>query len=212
MASPDYDYLIKLLALGDSGVGKTSLLFNFTDGEFNSGFIATVGIDFREKRVTYTSRNGEKSKVHLQLWDTAGQERFRSLTTAFYRDAMGFLLVFDLASEQSFLNTRNWLSQLESHAYCATPDIVLCGNKADLDDKRQVSSERALQFAKEHGLPYFETSAATGENVEESIMHLLDLVMKRMDNTVNKQYEDEKAYKLDGSSNSQSSSSSCFCG
>ncbi|CBY13126.1 unnamed protein product [Oikopleura dioica] len=160
-------------------IGTTRTHF-FSDGEFNSGFIATVGIDFREKRVTYTSRNGEKStqpfKVHLQLWDTAGQERFRSLTTAFYRDAMGFLLVFDLTSEQSFLNTRNWLSQLESHAYCATPDIVLCGNKADLDDKRQVSSERALQFAKEHGLPYFETSAATGENVEESIMHLLDLV------------------------------------
>jgi len=212
MASPDYDYLIKLLALGDSGVGKTSLLFNFTDGEFNAGFIATVGIDFREKRVTYTSRNGEKNKVHLQLWDTAGQERFRSLTTAFYRDAMGFLLVFDLCSEQSFMNTRNWLTQLEAHAYCATPDIVLCGNKADLEDKRQISTERAKQFAREHGLPYFETSAATGENVAESVNHLLDLVMKRMDSTVNRQYEDDKSQKLDNQKHPSSASSSCFCG
>jgi len=211
-ASPDYDFLIKLLALGDSGVGKTSLLFNFTDGEFNAGFIATVGIDFREKRVTYTSKTGEKNQVHLQLWDTAGQERFRSLTTAFYRDAMGFLLVFDLCSEQSFLNTRNWLTQLETHAYCSTPDIVLCGNKADLEDKRQVSTERAKQFALEHGLPYFETSAATGENVGESVNHLLDLVMKRMDSTVSKQYEDTKTTKLENKKRKeQQSSSNCFC-
>jgi len=209
--SPDYDFLIKLLALGDSGVGKTSLLFNFTDGEFNSGFIATVGIDFREKRVAYTNKSGEKSQVHLQLWDTAGQERFRSLTTAFYRDAMGFLLVFDLCSEQSFLNTRNWLTQLETHAYCSTPDIVLCGNKADLEDKRQVSTERAKQFALEHGLPYFETSAATGENVNESVNHLLDLVMKRMDITVSKQYEENKSTRLDSSNSKEPQSSTCVC-
>ncbi|KOX76131.1 Ras-related protein Rab-27A [Melipona quadrifasciata] len=152
----EYDYLIKFLALGNSGVGKTSFLYQYTDCTFESRFISTVGIDFKEKRVT---ANGRTQRVHLQLWDTAGQERndayqtrllvclmkylelltsvdmkrtfnyksngkfdaiaamplisrFRSLTTAFYRDSMGFLLIFDLTNELSFLEVRNWLEQL----------------------------------------------------------------------------------------------------
>ncbi|XP_021116529.1 ras-related protein Rab-27A isoform X9 [Heterocephalus glaber] len=132
MSDGDYDYLIKFLALGDSGVGKTSVLYQYTDGKFNSKFITTVGIDFREKRVVYRASGldgalGRGQRIHLQLWDTAGQERcearaadawcaprsglgrFRSLTTAFFRDAMGFLLLFDLTNEQSFLNVRNWI-------------------------------------------------------------------------------------------------------
>lgn len=135
MAAIDYDYLIKFLALGDSGVGKTSFLYQYTDGIFHSKFISTVGIDFREKRVVsvlkifkyiysinfqfkfkfkkiYTSR-GRNHRIHLQLWDTAGQERFRSLTTAFYRDAMGFILIFDLTNEKSFLEVQNWIEQLK---------------------------------------------------------------------------------------------------
>lgn len=108
----EYDYLIKFLALGNSGVGKTSFLYQYTDGTFESRFNSTVGIDFKEKRVAYQTPNGRTQRVHLQLWDTAGQERFRSLTTAFYRDSMGFLLIFDLTNELSFLEVRNWLEQL----------------------------------------------------------------------------------------------------
>nr|CAD7204389.1 unnamed protein product [Timema douglasi] len=122
----DYDYLIKFLALGDSGVGKTSFLYQYTDGTFKSRFISTVGIDFREKRMTYRNQ-GRSQRVHLQLWDTAGQERYRSLTTAFYRDAMGFLLLFDLTNEQSFLEIRNWLDQLrvgQSRTLCLPRTIV----------------------------------------------------------------------------------------
>nr|CAH7764255.1 unnamed protein product [Callosobruchus chinensis] len=119
----EYDYLIKFLALGDSGVGKTSFLYQYTDGSFNSRFISTVGIDFREKRLLTTNfqiyqSKGRNYKIHLQLWDTAGQERFRSLTTAFYRDAMGFLLLFDLTNEQSFLEIRNWIEQLRVCQIC----------------------------------------------------------------------------------------------
>ncbi|KAK0157534.1 hypothetical protein PV328_011267 [Microctonus aethiopoides] len=147
----DYDYLIKLLALGDSGVGKTSFLHQYTDGVFNSRFVSTVGIDLQEKRVIYKTINGRTQRVHLQLWDTAGQERFRSLTTAFYRDSMGFLLLFDLTSEQSFLEVRNWLDQLKTHAYCENPDIVLCGNKVDLEDRRVVSEVKARELAERYG-------------------------------------------------------------
>ncbi|XP_019755005.1 ras-related protein Rab-27A [Dendroctonus ponderosae] len=179
----DYDYLIKFLALGDSGVGKTSFLYQYTDGTFNSRFISTVGIDFREKRLIYQSK-GRNYRVHLQLWDTAGQERFRSLTTAFYRDAMGFLLLFDLTNERSFLEIRNWIEQLRVHAYCDTPDIVLCGNKADIEDRRVVSEWKAREFAEINGLPYLETSAATGQNISRAIETLLEKVMYRMETAV----------------------------
>ncbi|KAG9331530.1 hypothetical protein JZ751_018933 [Albula glossodonta] len=191
MTDGDYDYLIKLLALGDSGVGKTTLLYRYTDNKFNPKFIATVGIDFREKRVSYTSTSpngttGKTFKVHLQLWDTAGQERFRSLTTAFFRDAMGFLLMFDLTSQQSFMNVRNWMSQLQANAYCESPDIVLIGNKADLADLREVQEKQAKELSEKYGVPYFETSAATGSEVENAVVTLLDLVMKRMEQCVDR--------------------------
>uniref|UniRef100_A0ABI7Y113 small monomeric GTPase n=17 Tax=Boreoeutheria TaxID=1437010 RepID=A0ABI7Y113_FELCA len=191
MTDGDYDYLIKLLALGDSGVGKTTFLYRYTDNKFNPKFITTVGIDFREKRVVYNAQgpngsSGKAFKVHLQLWDTAGQERFRSLTTAFFRDAMGFLLMFDLTSQQSFLNVRNWMSQLQANAYCENPDIVLIGNKADLPDQREVNERQARDLADKYGIPYFETSAATGQNVEKAVETLLDLIMKRMEQCVEK--------------------------
>ncbi|KAI9552200.1 hypothetical protein GHT06_022537 [Daphnia sinensis] len=185
----DYDYLLKFLALGNAGVGKTSFLYQYTDGIFNSKFTTTVGIDFREKRVVYRSKTvegmqGKSQRIHLQLWDTAGQERFRSLTTAFFRDSMGFLLLFDLTNEQSFLSVRGWLEQLKTHAYTDNPDIVLCGNKADLDDQREVSEEEVKETAARYGLSYLETSAATGQNVNAAVELLLDKVMLRMDQAV----------------------------
>lgn len=188
----DYDYLIKLLALGDSGVGKTTFLYRYTDGKFIEEFISTVGIDFREKRVVYHGKNPDGSKqtrgqrVHLQLWDTAGQERFRSLTTAFFRDAMGFLLMFDLTHEESFVNVRSWLSQLQTHAYCEDPTIVLIGNKSDLEDRRVVEQSSARQLAETLGIKYFETSALTGENVNEAVDALLEQVMEQMERCVDK--------------------------
>lgn len=205
MSDGDYDYLIKFLALGDSGVGKTSFLYQYTDGKFNSKFITTVGIDFREKRVMYRSSapdgpSARGQRIHVQLWDTAGQERFRSLTTAFFRDAMGFLLLFDLTSEQSFLNVRNWMSQLQMHAYCESPDIVLCGNKSDLGEQRVVQEDEARQLAGKYGIPYFETSAANGQNVSQAVDVLLDLIMKRMERCVDKSWIPDGTVRTNGPS------------
>ncbi|KAI8033878.1 hypothetical protein M5D96_013333 [Drosophila gunungcola] len=166
-ANIDYDYLLKFLVLGDSGVGKTCLLYQYTDGRFHTQFISTVGIDFREKRL---------------IWDTAGQERFRSLTTAFYRDAMGFLLIFDLTSEKSFLETANWLSQLRTHAYSEDPDVVLCGNKCDLLQLRVVSRDQVAALCRRYRLPYIETSACTGANVQDAVELLVGRVMERIEN------------------------------
>ncbi|KAJ6637562.1 Ras-related protein Rab-27A [Pseudolycoriella hygida] len=130
--------------------------------------------------------NGRNNRIHLQLWDTAGQERFRSLTTAFYRDAMGFLLIFDLTNEKSFLEVVNWIEQLKVHAYCEYPDIVLCGNKSDLEHLRVISEARARQLAEKLNLAYIETSAATGQNVIRAVDILLDKVMSRMQNAVDR--------------------------
>ncbi|CDW59669.1 ras protein Rab 27A [Trichuris trichiura] len=178
-----YDYLIKLLALGDSAVGKTSFLNQYTNHIFCSSFVSTVGIDFFEKRLVYKSPHhefGRSQRLLLQLWDTAGQERFRSLTTAIYRDAMGFLLFYDVTNENSFLNVRDWLAQLSTHAYCENPDVVLCANKVDLERQRVVSTADGKKLADELGIYYLETSAATGLNVDIAVNTLLDLLMDRI--------------------------------
>ncbi|XP_030581888.1 ras-related protein Rab-27A isoform X2 [Archocentrus centrarchus] len=159
--------------------------------------------------------SGKGQKIHMQLWDTAGQERFRSLTTAFFRDAMGFLLLFDLTNEQSFLNVRHWMTQLQIHAYCENPDIVLCGNKCDLSDQRAISEDQARELAEKYGVPYFETSAANGHNVSKAVEVLLDLIMKRMERCVDKSWIPDGTVRANGPSSPDISEGSdrsrCAC-
>ncbi|XP_015212274.1 ras-related protein Rab-37 isoform X1 [Lepisosteus oculatus] len=150
-----------VMLLGDSGVGKTCFLVRFKDGAFLAGsFIATVGIDFRNKVVTVDS-----VKVKLQIWDTAGQERFRSVTHAYYRDAQALLLLYDITSKSSFDNIRAWLTEI--HEY-AQQDVVimLLGNKSDMNSERVIKREEGEKLAREYGVPFMETSAKTGVNVE----------------------------------------------
>ncbi|KAI0987604.1 hypothetical protein GJ496_008063, partial [Pomphorhynchus laevis] len=118
--------------------------------------------------------------------DTAGQERYRSLTTAFFRDAIGFILMFDLTNENSFVSVRNWIIQLNTHAYCAHPDIILVGNKLDLTGERTVPFELAKKLAEEYDLKYIETSTLTGVGINQCIDILLELVFQRMDKVVNR--------------------------
>eukprot|EP00397_Hematodinium_sp_SG-2012_P069296 GEMP01118017.1.p1 GENE.GEMP01118017.1~~GEMP01118017.1.p1 ORF type:complete len:175 (+),score=48.03 GEMP01118017.1:45-569(+) len=151
--SSDYNHLIKLLLIGDSAVGKSSLLMRFCDDKFEQNFMITIGVDFKMKTVTR-----EHKKLRLQIWDTAGQERFRTITPAYYRSAMGVILTYDLTDESSFHNVQFWMDNLEQHGE-ANAQCVLVGNKADLEDKRQVSREQAEEFAQKHGMVLFETSA-----------------------------------------------------
>eukprot|EP00124_Ichthyophonus_hoferi_P002977 Ihof_evm1s231 gene=Ihof_evmTU1s231 len=124
--SASYDYLIKLLLIGDSGVGKSCLLMRFCEDTFTPSFITTIGIDFKVRTVTLDGK-----KIKLQIWDTAGQERFRTITTAYYRGAMGILLVYDVTNRQSFENTRTWLKNIEQHAVEDVNKAII-GNKADM--------------------------------------------------------------------------------
>ncbi|XP_038561705.1 ras-related protein Rab-8B isoform X2 [Micropterus salmoides] len=131
-----YDYLFKLLLIGDSGVGKTCLLFRFSEDSFNTTFISTIGIDFKIRTIELDGK-----RVKLQIWDTAGQERFRTITTAYYRGAMGIMLVYDICNEKSFENIKNWIRNIEEHASSDVEKMIL-GNKCDMTDRRQVSKDR----------------------------------------------------------------------
>ncbi|XP_018938103.1 ras-related protein Rab-37-like isoform X1 [Cyprinus carpio] len=156
-----FDIAFKVMLLGDSAVGKTCILVRFKDGAFLGGnFIATVGIDFRNKVVTV-----DNMKVKLQMWDTAGQERFRSVTHAYYRDAQALLLLYDITRKSSFDNIRAWLTEIYEYAQKDVV-IMLLGNKSDMAAERVITHEEGEKLAKEYGVPFMETSAKTGVNVE----------------------------------------------
>ncbi|XP_043272197.1 ras-related protein Rab-37-like isoform X3 [Venturia canescens] len=150
-----------VMLLGDSGVGKTCLLTRFRDGRFLSGnYITTVGIDFRNKMIEV-----DEAKVKLQIWDTAGQERFRSVTHAYYRDAHALLLLYDVTNKTSYDNIRAWLGEIREYAHDDVV-IMLLGNKCDCGNERIVKREDGERLAREHNVPFMETSAKTGLNVE----------------------------------------------
>uniref|UniRef100_H9GC21 small monomeric GTPase n=1 Tax=Anolis carolinensis TaxID=28377 RepID=H9GC21_ANOCA len=190
------------LRLSSEGCNE-SLLTRGSDGtpSFANSLKLCKGKVYRSNGPDGVSGRGQR--IHLQLWDTAGQERFRSLTTAFFRDAMGFLLLFDLTNEQSFLNIRNWMTQLQTHAYCENPDVVLCGNKSDQEEQRAVKDEDAKALAEKYGIPYFETSAASGTNISKAIETLLDLIMKRMERCVDKSWIPEGVVQSNGHSSAE---------
>ncbi|KAK2920496.1 hypothetical protein Q8A73_002700 [Channa argus] len=174
-----YDYLLKLLLIGDSGVGKTCLLFRFSEDAFNTTFISTIGIDFKIRTIELDGK-----KIKLQIWDTAGQERFRTITTAYYRGAMGIMLVYDITNEKSFDNIRNWIRNIEEHASSDVERMVL-GNKCDINDKRQVSKERGEKLAIDYGIKFLETSAKSSINVEEAFYTLARDIMSRLNRKMN---------------------------
>jgi len=169
-----YDYLIKLLLIGDSGVGKSCLLLRFSDDSFTPSFITTIGIDFKIRTIEL-----EGKRIKLQIWDTAGQERFRTITTAYYRGAMGILLVYDVTDEKSFGNIRNWIRNIEQHA-TESVNKMLIGNKSDMVDKKVIDTARGKGLADEYGIRFLETSAKTGAGVEDAFITLAKDIKKRL--------------------------------
>merc|ERR1711939_824918 len=168
-----YDMLIKLLLIGDSGVGKSCLLCRYADDVFNSNFIATIGIDFKVRTIELDGK-----KIKLQIWDTAGQERFRTITQAYYRGAMGILLVYDVTDDKSFNNVRTWHSNVEQHASEGVNKILI-GNKCDWTDKKVITEQQGQELADELGLRFLETSAKTNINVEEGFFALARDIIAR---------------------------------
>ena len=161
LISQDYDYLFKVLLLGDSDVGKSSLILRYTEETFNSKLVNSIGVDFKMKK-----KEIDGKIIKVQIWDTAGHERFRSITYSYYRGANAIIIVFDLSDKKSFINIIEWLKQIEKHAK-ENVFKFLVGNKSDLIDERKVTYEEAKKYADEHDLPYIETSAKEGININE---------------------------------------------
>jgi len=172
--------IVRLLTLGDSGAGKSSLLLRYTQNEFSTDYMPTIGIDFRLKTVEMKGKT-----IKVQVWDTAGQERFRTITHNYYRGAYGIALVYDVTMQSSFDNIRKWIQDVQTYAESSV-NIVLIGNKCDLTDKRVVETEKGRELAKEYGIPFFETSAKADINVQEAFSALVKQVCDRLFNDVSK--------------------------
>ena len=164
---------IQILTLGDSKVGKTSLLKRYDDNAFNSNHLTTIGIDFITKQA-----NIKDELVTLKIWDTAGQERFRTITHSFYKQAEGVLVVFDVTDHKSYESLSGWMSSIQEHA---DVNIIkyLVGNKIDLTEGRKVSKEEGEEMAKRYEMKYFETSAKDNINVAETIEGLANEIFEK---------------------------------
>eukprot|EP00933_Yihiella_yeosuensis_P045093 TRINITY_DN40409_c0_g1_i1.p1 TRINITY_DN40409_c0_g1~~TRINITY_DN40409_c0_g1_i1.p1 ORF type:complete len:215 (-),score=57.29 TRINITY_DN40409_c0_g1_i1:95-739(-) len=170
----DYDHLFKLVLIGDSGAGKSSLLLRFADDAFTDSYITTIGVDFRFKTIQV-----EKKTIKLQIWDTAGQERFRTITSAYYRGADGIILVYDICDRESFNNIDSWLNEVQRYQTDGTCKIII-GNKCDMSSDRQVTPEEAKKKAEDLGLAFIECSAKDATNVEAAFDILsAELIAKR---------------------------------
>lgn len=171
-----YDYLFKVVVIGDSGVGKSNLLSRFTRNEFNLESKSTIGVEFATRSVSI-----EGKTIKAQIWDTAGQERYRAITSAYYRGAVGALVVYDITKDISFHNVEKWLAELRENA---TADItmMLVGNKIDLANQRVISTEEGKEYADRNGISFMEASALTASNVEASFLNILSEIYHKKAN------------------------------
>ena len=169
----------KIALLGDSTVGKTSICLTYKGIEFKENTLFTIGTDKFDKIIKV--ENGKEIK--LVIWDTAGQERFRSIALSAIKSVNGIILVADLTKKESFINIKMWLENIQNNFN--NPSLVLFGNKADLTEKRQVTSEEAKKYAEENGLIYFETSAKTNQGINEGFAYIANQAYKKAEQKLN---------------------------
>ena len=169
----NYDDKCQLLIIGDSTVGKTSILNKYSSKTFNQNYIATVGLDFFTKDEVIDSKT-----IRIKIWDTAGQERYKALTKCFFQKAQGVMVVFDVCSQKSFNNLKFWIESLNSQLSedMSLVPVTVIGNKIDIP-KRTVNKYSMIDFDKKYLLKYFETSAKTGEGIDSAIKELVKRVM-----------------------------------
>jgi len=172
--NPEYDYLFKLLLIGDSGVGKSCLLLRFADDTYTESYISTIGVDFKIRTIELDGKT-----IKLQIWDTAGQERFRTITSSYYRGAHGIIVVYDVTDQESFNNVKQWLQEIDRYA-CENVNKLLVGNKCDLTTKKVVDYTSAKEYADQLGIPFLETSAKNATNVEQAFMTMAAEIKNRV--------------------------------
>ena len=205
MVDEDYDFIFKVLLLGNSDVGKSSLLIRYVDQTWTEAFVPTIGVDFKVKTLEI-----ENKKVKMQIWDTAGQERFRNVISSYFRGSHGLFLIYDITNKESFKNLENWLIEIEKNA---SENVlkVLIGNKNDLEEERQISYDEGKMFADRNGLEFIETSAKTNNNVTQAFEILGKLMMKgaKKGNIENNKKEEKKVLTASSGKNLNTNKKCC---
>jgi len=170
----DYDYLFKLLLIGDSGSGKSCLLMRFADDNYTDCHMATIGVDFKIRQVVLDGK-----QLKLQIWDTAGQERFKTITSSYYRGAHGIMVVYDVTERESFENLQRWLDEIERYAPDNVAKLIL-GNKVDQQSRRAIDFTSGKEYADSLGIMFAETSAKMSMNVDEAFMMMASVLVKEL--------------------------------
>lgn len=170
---PDYEYLFKLLLIGNSGVGKSCILMRYADNSFTENFFNTIGVDFKIKTITLNDQI-----IKMQIWDTAGQDRFRTLTSSYYRGAHGIIIVYDVTNKDSFDNVRQWMQEIEKFA-SENVNKLLVGNKSDLEEQREVTYDEGVELAKKFDIPFLEVSAKNATHVDDTFITMASEIQAR---------------------------------
>ena len=194
MGDENYDFIFKDLLLGNSDVGKSSLLLRYVDSVWSDTFVPTIGVDFKVKTIEIDGK-----KVKLQIWDTAGQERFRTVVSTYFRGAHGIFLIYDITNRDSFKNLENWLIEIEKNASENVLKILI-GNKNDLEDERDIASDEGKAFANRNGMQFIETSAKMNTNVNEAFETLGKLMIEFNSQQKQAMTQDKKDKKVLGAS------------
>ena len=168
----EFEYTIKLLILGDSNVGKTNFIYRFIENKFSQNYMATTGIDLKTSNIEL---NGKK--IRVQLWDTAGQEKYRAITKNLFLKVQGFLTLYDITNEDSFVNLKSWVKLIKEECGNHMP-ILIVGNKSDLYKMRAVEKNAAIAYAKEEKVEYIESSSKSGDNINEAISLIAEKVLE----------------------------------
>ena len=202
MSEEEYDYIFKVLLIGNSDVGKSSLILRYVDQIWNEVFVPTIGVDFKVKSLLVDNK-----RVKMQIWDTAGQERFRNVISSYFKGAHGILLIYDITARDSFKELENWLGEVERNA---TPQVlkILIGNKCDLEDSRQITKDEGEAFAIRNGMNFIETSAKINTNVNEAF-EALAKIMVESSNKRNVIKVDKKVIKVDKGSDLNAKKKCC---
>ena len=171
----NFDYSFKYIIIGDAYVGKSNLLLRYAHGQFKDDYQLTIGVEFAAKNVKIRGKT-----YRIQIWDTAGQESFRSITRGYYKSSVCALVVYDISNKESFNNISTWIEDCKNQSP-KTIFFVLVGNKSDLEDKRKVSTEEGQELAEKYGIPFYETSAKTGTNINEIFYNSAEEIVKKME-------------------------------
>ena len=185
----NFDRTCQILIIGDSSVGKTSILTRYTNGTFKEEYLATVGLDYYSKDEIFNNKT-----INVKLWDTAGQERYKSLTQSYFKNAEGVIVVYDITNTESFDNLKFWINSIKANMENKNIfiPVIIIGNKTDMEESREIMTEDAEKFAEENKYKYFETSAKTGEGIDKAIRDLINQILNQSENN-----DDQKEFRKD---------------